>query len=138
MRLTRMMKPASEEGGGREGAAIAKALRRRRDGAVDSAVIREEEGEAGGPHRVRAATSGEEVKTITLEYLRQWMGWGRSFWFHNPDGKTPEQPMSGGHNIDGTVAKEWRPQHLPRQCARQRVQEQVDGGGLTPEDIVTI
>ena len=42
VKLTRTMEPASEEGGGREGAALANALRKRRDGAVDSAVIREE------------------------------------------------------------------------------------------------
>ena len=106
VRPTRMTEPTSEEGGGREGAAITNALRRRRDGAVDSAVIREEEGEAGGPPRVRAATSGEEVKTSTLECFRQWMDWDRSFWFHSPDGRTLEQPMggvlwpeSGGHSI---------------------------------------
>ena len=89
------MEPTSEEGGGREGAAITNALRRRRDGAVDSAVIREEERGAGGPPRARAATSGEELKMSILEYLRQWMDWGRSFWFHIPNGRTPEQPMGG-------------------------------------------
>ena len=110
VRLTRMMEPASEEGGGREGAALTNAQRKSRDGAVDSAVIREEADEAGGPSKVRAATSGEEVKTSTLEYLKQWMGWGRSFWFHSPDGRTPAEPMGGG-----AVAREWRPQHLPGQ-----------------------
>ena len=40
--------PASEEGGGREGAALTNAQRKSRDGAVDSAVIREEVDEAGG------------------------------------------------------------------------------------------
>ena len=67
-RLTRMMEPASEEGGGREDAALTNALRKSRGGAVDSAVIREEADEAGGSPKVRAATSGEEVKTSTLEY----------------------------------------------------------------------
>ena len=74
-----MMKPASEDGGDREGAALTNAQRKKRDGAVDSAVIREEAEEAGGQTSVRAATSGEEVKASTLEYLKQWMGWGRSF-----------------------------------------------------------
>ena len=60
-KLTRMMEPASEEGGGRKGAAISNGLRRRRDGAVDSAVIREEASEAGGQPKARAAASGEEV-----------------------------------------------------------------------------
>ena len=41
-KLTRMVEPASEDGGGREGAALSNAQRKRRDGAVDSAVIREE------------------------------------------------------------------------------------------------
>ena len=71
VRLTRMMEPTEEDGGGREGAALSNAQRKRRDGAVDSAVIREEEGETGGPPRVRAATSVEEVKTSTLEHLKQ-------------------------------------------------------------------
>ena len=117
VRLTKMMEPASEEGGGREGAALTNAQRKSRDGAVDSAVIREEADEAGGPPNVRAATSGEEVKTSTLEYLKQWMGWGRSFWFHSPDGVTPDQPMggvlwpeSGGHSIyqDSEQGREFR------------------------------
>jgi hypothetical protein len=106
VRLTRMMEPASEDGGDREGAALSNAQRKKRDGAVGSAVIREEAGEAEGPSKVRAATSGEEVKTSTLEYLKQWVGWGRSFWFHSPDGRTPDQPMDGvlwpeggGHSI---------------------------------------
>jgi hypothetical protein len=86
VRLTRMMEPATEEGGGREGAALTNVQRKRRDRAVDSAVIREETERAEGPLRMRAATSGEAVKTSTLEYLKQWMGWGRSFWFHSPDG----------------------------------------------------
>jgi hypothetical protein len=48
VRLTRTMEPASEEGVGREGAALTNALRQRRDGAVDSAVIRVVADEAGG------------------------------------------------------------------------------------------
>jgi hypothetical protein len=95
VRLTRVMEPASEEGGGREGAALTNTQRKSRDGAVDSAAIREEADMAGGPPKVRAATSGEGVKTSTLGYLKQWMGWGRSFWFHSPDGVTPDQPMGG-------------------------------------------
>ena len=83
VRLTRMVEPASEEGGGREGAALSNALRKRRDGAVDSAAIRVVADEAGGSPGLRAATSGEEVKASTLEYLKQWVGWDRSFWFHN-------------------------------------------------------
>ena len=50
-------------------------VRTRRDGAVDSAVIREEVSEAGGAPRARAATSGEEVKESTLEYLKRWVAW---------------------------------------------------------------
>ena len=124
---------ASGEGGGREGAALTNALRRRRDGAVDIAVIREEEGEAREPPRVRAATSGEEVKTRTLEYLKQWMNWGRSFWFHRPDGRTPEQPMggvlwpeSGGHRIYQDIEQD-------REFRRRLVE-----GRLTQEDAGTI
>ena len=133
VRLTKMMEPASEEGGGREGAALTNAQRKSRDGAVDSAVIREEADEAGGPPNVRAATSGEEVKTSTLEYLKQWMGWGRSFWFHSPDGVTPDQPMggvvwpeSGGHSIyqDSERGREFR--------------KRLVGGCLTAEDTSTI
>ena len=78
---------------------------------MDSAVIREEADVTGGPPKVRAATSGEEVKTSTLEYLKQWMDWGRSFWFHSPDGVTPDQPMGQW----GAVAREWGPQHIPGQ-----------------------
>ena len=89
------MEPASEEGGGRAGAALSDALRKMRDGAVDSAVIRMEAAEADGASGVRAATNREEVETSTMEYLKLWMGWGRSFWFHSPDGVTPGQPMDG-------------------------------------------
>ena len=103
--------------GGREGAALSNAQRKRRNGAVDSVVIREKAGEAGAPPKVRVATSGEEVKTSTLKYLKQWMGWGRSFWFHSPDGRTPDQPMGGvlwpeggGHSIyqDSEQGREFR------------------------------
>ena len=37
-----MMEPAAVEGGGREGAAMTNGQRKGRDGAVDSAVIKEE------------------------------------------------------------------------------------------------
>ena len=133
MKLTRMMEPSSEDGGGREGAALSNALRKRRDGAVDSAVVREVEDEAGGSPRARAATSGEEVKTGILEYLKQWMGWGRSAWFHSPDGVTPDQPVggvlwpeSGGHSTyqDSEQGREFR----------RRLVE----GILTSEDISTV
>ena len=96
-KLSRMMEPTSEEGGGslREGAALSNGLRKGRDGAVDSVVIREEVSEAcRGAPRARAATSGEEVKKC--------MGWGRAFWFHNPSGVTPKQPMDGV--LHGAVA----------------------------------
>ena len=66
LRLTRMMEPASEGGGDREGAALSNAQRKKRDRAVDSAVIREEAEEARSQTSVRAATSGEEVKANTL------------------------------------------------------------------------
>ena len=82
---------------------------------------------------VRAATSGEEVKTSTLEYLKQWMGWGRSFWFHSPDGVTPDQPMgrvlwpeSGGHSI-------YQDSERGREFRRRLVE-----GKLSTEDISTI
>ena len=78
-----------------EGAALSNAPRKRRDGAVDSVVIREEAGEAGGPPKVRAATREEETKTSTLEYLKQWMGWCRSVWFHSLDDRTLDQPVGG-------------------------------------------
>ena len=42
-RLTTMMQPATEEDGDRGGAALSNGLRKTRDGAVDSAVIREVE-----------------------------------------------------------------------------------------------
>ena len=106
MRLTRMTESASEEGGDREGTALTNALRKRRDGTMDSAVVREEADETGAPPRVRATTSAEEAESSTLEYLKQWMGWGSYFWFHSPDGVAPDQPMdgmlwpeSGGHSI---------------------------------------
>ena len=92
-------------------------LREGRNGAVDSAVIREEGAEAGGPPGARAATSGEEVKSSTLGYLKRWMGWDRSFWFHSPSGVAPDQPMggvlwpkSGGHSIyqDNERGREFR------------------------------
>ena len=71
-KLSRMMEPTSEEGGGslREGAALSNGLRKGRDGAVDSAVIRGEVSEAGVPPRARAAASawggGEEEYTGVL------------------------------------------------------------------------
>ena len=75
VKLTRMIGPTSVEGGGREGAALANGLRKRRDGTIDNVVIREEGAEAGGPHGARAAASGEEVKASTPGYLQRWMGW---------------------------------------------------------------
>ena len=89
VQLTRMTEPTSVAGGGREGTAQTNELRKRRNVAIDSAVIREEGAEARGPPGARAATSGEEVKSSTLEYLKRWMGWDRSFWFHNPNGVAP-------------------------------------------------
>ena len=73
VKLTRMMELVSEEEGDREGATLVNALRKRREGAVDSAVIRVEGAGAVGPPSTRAATSGEEVKVSTLEHLKQWM-----------------------------------------------------------------
>ena len=49
-RLTAMMQPATEEGGGREGAALSNGLGMKRDGAVDSAVIRETDQSTGKTH----------------------------------------------------------------------------------------
>ena len=104
-RLTAMMQPAAEEGGGREGAAISNGLRKKRDGAVDSAVIRETD-QSTGKTQTRAAVGGDEVKKRTLQYLKQCMGWGRSFWFDSPIGVVLDQamggvmwPESGGHMI---------------------------------------
>ena len=117
MKLTRMTEPSSAEGGDREGAALANGPRKRRDRAVDSAVIREEGAEAGGPHGARPAASGEETKASTLEYLKRWMGWDRSFWFHIPSSVAHDQPMggvlwpeSGGHSIyqDNERGKEFK------------------------------
>ena len=69
-KLSGMMEPASEEGGCRGGAALSNGLRKGRDGAVDSAVIRGEVSEAGVPPRARAAASawggGEEEYTGVL------------------------------------------------------------------------
>ena len=62
---------------------------------MDSAVIREESEEAGGKPRVRAAESGEEVRESTLQFMKEWMGWGRSFWFHSETGKVPATEMGG-------------------------------------------
>ena len=85
---------------------MSNAPRKRRDGAVDNAVARVVANEASGSPGVGTATSGEEVESSTLEYLKQWMGWGRPFWLHSPDGVAPGQPMggvlwpeSGGHSI---------------------------------------
>ena len=126
VRPPKMMEPASEEGGDRDGAALTNAQMKRRDGAVDGAVIR------GGSSKARAATSRDEVKMRTLEYLKQWMGWGRSFWFHSPDGVTPDRPMcgvlwpeGGGHSIyqDNEQGREFR----------KRLVE----GSLTTEDTST-
>ena len=131
-RLTAMMQPATEEGGGREGAALSNGLRKKRDGAVDSAVITEVD-QSTGETQTRAAADGAEVKESTLQYLKQWMGWGRSFWFHSTDGKVPNQamggvlwPESGGHMIyqDSDQGRAFR----------RRVVE----GQLTEEDISTI
>ena len=69
-RLTTMMQPTAEEGGGREGAALSNGLRKKRDGAVDSAVIREEV-QGTGKTQARAVAGGDEVKQSTLQYLKQ-------------------------------------------------------------------
>ena len=92
---------------GIDGAALSHGLREGRDGAVDSAVIREEVSELGGAPRARGATSGEEVKESTYTgVLKAVDGLGRVFWSHSPSGVTPKLPMggvlwpeSGGHNI---------------------------------------
>ena len=131
-RLTAMMQPATEEGGGREGAALSNGLRMKRDGAVDSAIIREVD-QSTGKSQARAAADGAEVKESTLQYLKQWMGWGRSFWFHSTDGEVLDQamggvlwPESGGHMIyqDSDQGRAFR----------RRVVE----GQLTEGDISTI
>jgi len=93
-RLTTMMQPTAEEGGGREGAALSNGLREERGGPVDSAVVRVEE-QGTGKTQARAAADGDEVEESTLQYLKQWMGWGRSFWPHSPSGVAPEQAMGG-------------------------------------------
>ena len=93
-RLTTMMQPTAEEGGDREGVALDNGLRKKRDGVVDSAVIREVE-QGTGKTQARAAADEDEVKESTLQYLKQWMGWGRSFWFHILSGVAPEQAMGG-------------------------------------------
>ena len=82
-RPTAMMQPTTEEGGDREGATISNGLRKKRDGVVDSAVIRETD-QSTGKAQTRAAADGDEVRESTLQYLKQWVGWGRSFWFHSP------------------------------------------------------
>ena len=91
-----MIEPASEEGGGREDAALSNALRKRRDGAVDSAMTRVEAAKTNGALGMRAVTSGEEAKTGTLEYLKQWTGWGRSFWFQTQSRNLPTYFFSFG------------------------------------------
>ena len=85
---------------------------------MDSAVTRETDQSTGKTH-ARAATGGDEVimKESTLQYLEQWMGWGRSFWFHSPVGAVTEQavgvvmwPVSEGHTIyqDGDQGRAFR------------------------------
>ena len=69
-RLADMMQPTTEEGGGRQGAALSNGLRKKRDGAMDSAVIREVD-QSTGKTQARAATDGDEVKESTLQYLKQ-------------------------------------------------------------------
>lgn len=76
---------------------------KKEDGTVGSAVIREVN-QCTGKTQARVATDGDEVKESTLQYLKQWMGWGRSFWFHSTGGVVPDQvmggvrwPASGGH-----------------------------------------
>ena len=78
VKLANMMQA---DGGGREGAAIANAMRRRRDGAVDIAVIREEEQdiqqegvegcEVKSKMKVRAARSGKEVRESTQQFMKK-------------------------------------------------------------------
>ena len=131
-RLTATMQPAAEEGGGREGAALSNGLRKRRDGAVDSAMTRETD-QSTGKTQTRAAADGCEVKESTLQYMKQWMGWGRSFWFHSPVEVVPEQamggmmwPESGGHMI-------YQDSDQGRAFRRRRVE-----GQLIKEDASTI
>ena len=131
-RLTAMMQPATEEGGGREGVALSNGLRKKRDDAVDSAIIREVD-QRTGKTQTRAATDGAEVKESTLQYLQQWTGWGRSFWFHSTNGVVPDQamggvlwPESGEHMIYQDIDQ--------GRAFRRRVVE----GKLPERDIITI
>ena len=55
---------------------------------------------------MRAAEDGEEVKESTLEFMKRWMGWRKSFWFHNLKRVAPKMalggllwPEKGGHLI---------------------------------------
>ena len=77
-KLTTMMQPTTEGGGGREGAALTNGLRKKRDGDVDSAMIRKAD-QSIGKTQTRAAADGVEIKESTLQYLKQWRGWRRSF-----------------------------------------------------------
>ena len=77
--------------------------------------------------------SGEEVKTSTLEYLKQWMAWGRSFWFHSPDGRTPGQPMGGVLWPEGGGHSIYQDSEHGRDFRRRLVE-----GRLTQEDTDTI
>ena len=95
-------------------------------------MIRETD-QSTGKTQTRAVADGVEVKESTLQYIKQRMGWGRSFWFHSPVGVVPEQamggvlwPESGGHMI-------YQDSDQDRAFRRRRV-----GGQLTEEDISTI
>ena len=95
-------------------------------------MIRETD-QSTGRTQARAAADGDAVKESTLQYLNQWMGWGRSFWFHNHVGVVPEQamggvlwPESGGHMI-------YQDSDQGRAFRRRRVE-----GQLTDQDTITI
>ena len=83
-RLTVVIQPATEEGGGRGGGSTKQWAQK------EEGVIRETD-QSTGKTQARAAADEDEVKESTLQYLKQWMGWGRSFWFHSSDGVAPDQ-----------------------------------------------
>ena len=127
-----MVQPATKDGGSREGVALHNVLRTKRDAAVDSAVIREIDQHIGKT-QARAAADGDEVKESALQYLKQWMGRSKSFWFHSSDGVVPDQATgrvlwseSAGHMI-------YQESDQCRAFRRGRVESQ-----LTEEDASTI
>jgi hypothetical protein len=103
------------------GKAFDNVLRRVRDGAADTAVIKEADG------RRRAAISGEEVREHHYRTAREWMGEGKKRWFYAEEGRTNGREVS---NESGMRHRFWAQDEQGKQAQRRLAE-----GELTEEDL---